>query len=614
MLLLNYGIYNDNSPRMTYDDLLKEMCFGKNHLFIQAPAGYGKSHLILKMQEQVKNNIIYVSQTGIAACNINGITIHSLFNFNLGVQDILNTSINIQDSDKFCMLKSAHTLLIDEISTVRADMFDKMNNVLKSIRKNDTPFGGMRIILVGDIFQLPPVVTNRDMECLQKLYPNNDNEYYFFKSNVFRDSAFLSNLKYYELKHNFRQEKDTDFQYILNKIRIGDINDFELVPLNYRAFEKKPDDALIITTKNNFVNNYNKQSIELLLDTPYQSVPYIEVFDNSFRKNKEIHKYNKPLTIKKEMRVMFTVNDNMNKVYVNGTMGIVKDKIFSDNNDLKYVIANINGNEYEIKRMTKTIYQSAFNHDRNYVETMEVAKIIQFPFIPSYASTAHRVQGKTLDKIIVDLSPGIFSHGQAYVALSRVKSLNDLYLVYPIRASDILVSKNISEYYKLISKDIIKVYYDVSEDMLCKGKPVKNDNPALLNNKTAKNKSSNRKTSKSKIIDINGSNTEISSASPKEKPRKIKVKKTIVKRKLTNKPDENNIIVTPALPTQESASGHLFPCYIECLLGGFPKYTLKYPDNFKSTFQYAPQNYNGGLLDVTPYTKYDKDGLPIRED
>jgi len=437
---------------MTHNQLLKEMCYGKKHLFIQAAAGYGKSYLIKQMQKIVNCGVIYGAPTGQAALNINGYTIHSLFILAIGIQNPKNPSSNL-NIEKIKMIKGTHTFLIDEISMVRCDIIDTINTMFKTIKRCNEPFGGIRMILVGDIFQLPPVITRYDSQCLSLLYPNNDCGYYFFTSEVFRDFCFLSNLKFYILTYNFRQKNDIIFKDILDRSRMGDNSQNDLLCLNSRAIKKAPKNALIIQTLNNDVIKTNYYFIKLLKDTPSISYPKIEIFEKNYFDRNELRVNLEPLHIKKGMKIMFTMNDNPDYRFVNGSVGFIKDKILSNNNNVEYVIVDIDGKEYEIKRRIKIISRSVWNDTENQVIQNEVARIFQFPFIPAYSITVHKSQGLTLSKTLIDLSKGTFAPGHAYVALSRVRSLNDLFLASPINKIDFKVSESIKDYYYKICEN-----------------------------------------------------------------------------------------------------------------------------------------------------------------
>jgi len=430
------------------------------HLFIHSPAGYGKTNIISKMQQIIKYGIIYAAPTGLAAYHINGITIHSLFNLKPCIQNPFDKNITISDSHKLSLLRNANTLVIDEISMIRCDLLDKINEILKIIRNNNEPFGGLRMILFGDLFQLTPIVIQNELNYLKELYKYN-RDYYFFESNAFNEIDFLTNLECYELTHNYRQENDVPFQILLNNIRTANLSKIDLLLLNTRLFAQPVKDTMYLATNNKTVDCINAFSISNLPDEPTLSIPIIESIESIDSDLLKQYPYILPIIIKKDMKIRFTMNDsiNNNRRFVNGTIGFIKEKIFK-NNFLEYVIAEINGNEYDIRRETRMLYEPYYNAVLKQTEIREFASITQFPFISSYANTIHKSQGMTLDNAIVDMSGGSFCHGQTYVALSRVKTLNNLFLIKPITLNDIKVSKSIVLFYRTILPSINLVVAD----------------------------------------------------------------------------------------------------------------------------------------------------------
>ena len=445
---------------MTYDELLDEMCYGSKHMLIHSGAGFGKSTLIHRMQER-RCNAIYAGPTGLSALIINGVTIHSLFNLLPSFQDFVDTTIMITDHQKLNAIKYAHSLILDECSMIRCDLFDKIDTLLRLIRNSDKPFGDIRLILFCDLYQLLPVVDKTEIPYLKSRY-SSLSEYYFFNSYVFNEYAFLNNLQCYELTYNFRQENDIPFQNILSNIRLGKLPNIDFICLNSRFSNNLPKDSLYLTTNNNMVNAINNYGINCLQDEPFYSYPKINIIEEITLDLFNQSLFSKPIIIKKEMKIRFTMNDSIRneKRFVNGTMGFIKDKIFSSNKDIEYVIVDIKGIEYSVFREKRTLYKPFFNKETMQVEIKGYAEVIQFPFVSSFASTIHKVQGMTLDKAIIDLSGGVFCHGQAYVALSRVRTLEDLHLVTPILEKDIKVSKYITDFYNKILPSITYVSKD----------------------------------------------------------------------------------------------------------------------------------------------------------
>jgi hypothetical protein len=434
---------------MNYDNLLDEMCYGSNHMIIHGPGGSGKSSLIHKMQK-VTTTVIYTAPTGIAALNINGMTIHSLFYLLPSIQNPFDIGFPINDNNKLNMLINADTLLIDEISMLRRDAFDKVNTILKFIRKCREPFGGMRLIMVCDLFQLCPVTKN-DASCLlEKLYPDNSG-FYFFNSTAFNELLLSNKLRWYELTHNFRQESDIPFMRVLNEVRVGEASDDAIQALNTRIIKKRPRNTICLARLNETVKNFNKKCFSKLTDTPYYSKAFI--YPIAAKNSGAVRQcpYSKTVPIIKGMAVRFNMNDGPKNNYrfVNGTMGVIIDKVFS-NEKLQYVVADINGEKHAILRETRTLYQDSFNKETSKIESIKHASITQFPFEPGFASTIHKSQGMTLDRAIIDIGDGDYPHGLLYVALSRVRRLEDLYLVRPVMKERIKVSKNVNNFLRMM--------------------------------------------------------------------------------------------------------------------------------------------------------------------
>jgi hypothetical protein len=448
---------------MTYEDLFDKMCNGKENMFIHAGAGNGKSFLVNKMQDVV-DNILYAAPTGLAAYNINGSTIHSLFNLppNLIPSPFDSLNHNI-DSDKRCILNTADTLLIDEISMLRCDIFDKVNTILKIIRNCNEPFGGMRLIIVGDLFQLCPIKTKEDIPLLQINYPDNT-DFNFYDSMAYKELLESKKLHFYELTYNFRQEEDYVFRKILDEVRLGRASGLSLAALNCRMFSEPLDNTIYLAYSNRIVREINSFEMSKLKDKPFISRPFIKLENEKYMDTVRQCPYLIDVPIIKKMRIRFTMNDGLKngKRFVNGTRGFVKNKIFNKRGFLDYVLVDINGVEYKIAKEARFLYRAVYNKETGKIENMQVASIIQFPFEPCYASTVHRAQGMTLDSAIIDIEHGKYKypHGLLYVALSRVRRLDDLYLKYPIVPERMEMDKGIIDFYEEIKPCITRVAHE----------------------------------------------------------------------------------------------------------------------------------------------------------
>ncbi|MDR1588072.1 MAG: AAA family ATPase, partial [Treponema sp.] len=334
---------------MTYDELLLEMCNGKDHLFIHGGAGSGKSELIHKMQKNDKN-VIYAAPSGIAALNIKGATIHSVFSLKPTVQNV-NEPIKIKDIEKIKIIKNAKTLLIDEVSMVRCDLFDKIDSCLRKIRENNMPFGGVRIILVGDLFQLGPVVADIDRSYLIKYGYKNDN-FEFFNSAIWKENNFISNIRFYELNHNFRQSEDMTFNTILSSIRLGLYDTKKMTLINKRVVNYYDDNCHYLTVRNKTARAINESKLLELKGNQYESVPFVDPL--SMSDNNAVRKcpINQVLSIKENMKIMFVMNDGgkNGKRWVNGTIGFISGIKIGVNNYIESVTIDINGKNLDVVR------------------------------------------------------------------------------------------------------------------------------------------------------------------------------------------------------------------------------------------------------------------------
>lgn len=422
------------------------MCSGKN-LFITGKAGTGKSFLLRYYQTHANKKTIFTAPTGIAAINIHGSTLHSVFGFN----NLLYGKLSEPElsANQIDFLKQIDTLIIDEISMVSSGTFERLDEIFKLARNNSTPFGGVQLIVFGDPFQLPPVEKSKDIvEALTDRFGG----IYFFKADAYADADFC----FYELTESHRQEQDKPFLEILDAIRVGNvsqeiidklneryyrnlgINDFQdfcfrnrivqLVPRNMQADNITERALAEIKKEKMFI--YKAQNV-FIDETSYDS---IEKFYKEVQAPEE-------LQLKVGALVMMIKNDSSayNR-WVNGTMGIVE--ALTDNS----ISVAINKTIYTLSRDTFEVQQAEYNKKTGKIVYRVVGTMQQFPLIPAYAITIHKAQGQTYERLACDLSQ-CFTNGQAYVALSRCKTLNELYLASPIRPGVIKTDPVITEFY-----------------------------------------------------------------------------------------------------------------------------------------------------------------------
>jgi hypothetical protein len=388
-----------------------------DNIFITGKAGTGKSVLLQYLKFNTKKRLVVLAPTGVAALNIGGQTIHSFFRIPPSFIAKGSLSVNYKVAT---ILRNIDSVVIDEISMVRADLMDAIDSLLKQARSNDEPFGGVQMIMFGDLYQLPPVVSDPE---LHKYFADNLGGFYFFNAEVWR----IADLRIYELSKIFRQD-DEIFKKILNSIRSGNTVSDLLDTLNLRASGTIPETEVVtLVTTNQLVNEINDLHLSTINEKLYEYKAHIygDIEKSAFP-TEEI------LKLKKGSQVMLLKNDR-EKRWVNGTLGIISD--LSDNQ----IKISIDGIVFTIQQETWNKIRYTYNQALRTVEEEVVSSFTQYPIRLAWAMTIHKSQGKTLESAVVDMGDGAFAHGQTYVALSRCKSLNGLYLKRAITNEDIIV-------------------------------------------------------------------------------------------------------------------------------------------------------------------------------
>ncbi|MFN3427254.1 MAG: ATP-dependent RecD-like DNA helicase [Candidatus Thermochlorobacter sp.] len=400
-------------------------------LFITGSAGTGKSTLLNYFRENTSKNVVVLAPTGIAALNVGGQTIHSFFKFPFGVI----TAKSIEKKSNRELYQAIDTIIIDEISMVRADVIDGIDYFMRiNGRDKKKPFGGVQMIFIGDLFQLPPVLSTEEEKSLfLSLYETP----YFFSAAVFEKLL----LRIIHLNRIFRQS-DGAFIDLLQAIRTNSIEPKHLAALNARV---QPDFApneeeffITLTTTNTIANAINAERLALLKAQPKSFTGTIEgSFDRRALPTEET------LTLKKGAQVMFIKNDPYRR-WVNGTIGKVREilsdsiKVEIERNGIRKVVTAERVaweiSKYDLDLKTKQIFSEP------------IGSFTQFPLRLAWAVTIHKSQGKTFDKVLIDLGRGTFAHGQLYVALSRGRSLEGIILKTPVRRKDIIVDQRIVDF------------------------------------------------------------------------------------------------------------------------------------------------------------------------
>jgi len=400
----------------------------KNCLFITGKAGTGKSTLLRHFQEISKKKIVVLAPTGIAALNVNGSTLHSFFR--LPPRPIYQDEIKVVSGKRRKLYKSVDTIIIDEVSMVRADMMDVIDKFLRLNGKNpNKPFGGAQMIFIGDLFQLPPVVSNNEEA---KLFSNSSP--FFFSAKVFEKIT----LEFVELTKVFRQ-KEQEFIQLLNSIRNNQATYSEIQQINQRyqpQFEPELNEYYVtLTTTNKIASQINTAHLEKLSKPLRQFEGAIKgKFDKGTLPTELI------LSLKEGAQVMFVKNDNEDR-WVNGTIGQIK-KIKTD-----YIEVEIQDKRrYNVKPVKWEIPNYKFDDKTQMVSTEVIGSFTQYPLKLAWAMTIHKSQGKQFDKVIIDLGWGAFAHGQLYVALSRCKTLEGLILKTQVRPKDVIVDNRVKAY------------------------------------------------------------------------------------------------------------------------------------------------------------------------
>ena len=414
------------------------------NLFITGKAGTGKTTFLHQIKKESLKRLVIVAPTGVAAINAKGVTIHSFFQMPFGPilpNQIANTS-NAQrkfSKTKIDIIKSLDLVIIDEISMVRADLLDGIDQVMRRYKNRNKVFGGAQILMIGDLQQLSPVVRPNEWSLLQQHY----NTVYFFSSKAYQEANVVS----IELKHIYRQ-KNEDFIKILNEVRNDNLSIASAKILNERYnpnfSPSKGEGYITLTTHNNRANLINNSELNKL-----KNKSYFFKADVSGKFNENAFPNDEKLELKIGAQVMFIKNDSSpDKRYFNGKIGIITD-ISKENvtvqcaNEIDEIVTeremwdNVN---YSINEETKEIKEDI------------IGSFTQIPLRLAWAITIHKSQGLTFEKAVIDAEAS-FAHGQTYVALSRCTSLEGLVLKTPITSNAIINDKTVSVFNESVEEN-----------------------------------------------------------------------------------------------------------------------------------------------------------------
>lgn len=399
-------------------------------VFLTGKAGTGKSTLLRLFLEKTEKKVAVLAPTGVAALNVGGQTVHSFFKMRpqstLG--DVERTAKRISKNEKEARLyKRLDIVVVDEVSMLRADLADCMDVFLRTVRQDDRPFGGLKIIFIGDLYQLPPVVGRDEKMFFQTVY----NTPHFFSSRVVSHSP----LKRIELDKVYRQ-KDQRFIDVLNRIRNNEVEDDDLTLINRRVMDEYyPEDAelaVILTSTNQKAGEVNLSRLRSSREKSHQYVA-----DVNGDINADAFPSEKIIELKKNAQVMLLNNDMLGR-WVNGSMGRVRQL---RENSIEVELDS--GEVYDVEPHTWEIFRYQLDESKDKLKTEVIGTFTQLPVKLAWAVTIHKSQGKTFDKVILDLERGIFAPGQLYVALSRCRSLEGLTLTRPVKKSFAFVDEAI---------------------------------------------------------------------------------------------------------------------------------------------------------------------------
>ncbi|MDR2066435.1 MAG: AAA family ATPase [Endomicrobium sp.] len=397
-------------------------------VFVTGNAGTGKTTFLHYYITHAHKKAVVLAPTGVAALNCGGETVHSFFHFK---PDVTLSKIKKKNVSEKSIYKKVETIIIDEVSMLRCDLLDCIDKFLRVNRqKHQQSFGGVQMVFIGDLKQLPPVVKKEEYSIFNSIYKYKSP--YFLSAHSLQDCV----LHKVELKKVYRQQ-DANFVTLLNRVRNGTARDEDLLKLNSRVCKKILDNKMSV-----YLTTTNKKAT--LINNRYLSQIKAEhlIFSaqtENIDENSKILPAERDLIIKKGAQVMMLNNDTKYR-WINGSVGIVEDICNSSSSDKMLIYVKFpNGRTEAVEPYKWELFKYKWNQKQEQIETESAGFFSQYPLKLSWAVTIHKSQGKTFDNVVIDMEYGAFAPGQLYVALSRCKSLDGISLVRPLTKRDVIV-------------------------------------------------------------------------------------------------------------------------------------------------------------------------------